>query len=156
MYEKSSQDEEVESIGDSEIEELKNSNQELMLEVEVLKAEKYALEKKLDDLARKNHKLKKVNVALTMENEVTVKELEDLAKLTEEFEEESLRKMRKALISVDAKNKALDELKEELSMKEMSLKVAKVKECDFLVEIDRMDQAIKNSPIAVPQSLNLQ
>ena len=47
LYEKSSQDEEVESIGDSEIEELKNSNQELMLEVEVLKAEKYALEKKL-------------------------------------------------------------------------------------------------------------
>ena len=143
LYEKSGQDDEVESIGDSEIEELKNSNQELMLEVEVLKAEKYALEKKLDDLAKKNHKLKKVNVALTMENEVTVKELEDLARLTEEFEEESLRKMRKTLMSVDAKNKALDELKEELSMKEMSLKVAKVKECDFLVEIDRMDQAIK-------------
>ena len=39
LYEKSSQDDEVESIGDSEIEELKNFNQELMLEVEVLKAE---------------------------------------------------------------------------------------------------------------------
>jgi hypothetical protein len=49
-------------------------------------------------------------VALTMENEVTVKELEDLAKLTEEFEEESSRKMRKALMSVDAKNKALEEV----------------------------------------------
>ena len=46
-------------------------------------------------------------------------------------------------MSVDAKNKALEELKEELSKREMSLKVAKVKECDYLVEIDRKDQAIK-------------
>ena len=65
-----------------------------MLEVEVLKAEKYALKKKLEDLAKRNHKLKMINVALTKENELTVQELEDLAKLTEEFEEESSRKMK--------------------------------------------------------------
>ena len=139
MYEKNSQVDEDESICDSEIEGLKNANQELTLEVEVLKAGKYALEMKLEDLAKRNHKLKKINRAFTKENESPVHELKDLAKLTEEFEEESSRKMRKALMSVDAKNKTLEEVKEELSKKEMFLKIAKVKECDYLVEIDRME-----------------
>ena len=46
-------------------------------------------------------------------------------------------------MSVEAKNKALEEVKEDLSKKQLALKIAKVKECDHLVEIDRMDQAIK-------------
>ena len=142
LYEKSSQEDE-ESVGDSEIEGLKNANQELMLEVEMLKVEKYALEKKVEDLSRRNHKLKKLNASLTKENESTVQELQDLAKLTEEFEEETSRKMRKTLMSIDTKNKALEEIKEEMSKKEVALKIAKVKECDYLVEIDRMEQAIK-------------
>ena len=82
-------------------------------------------------------------MSLTKKNESTVQELKDLAKLTEEFEEEASRKMRKTLMSVEAKNKALEEVKEEMSKKEVSLKIAKVKECDCLVEIDRMEQAIK-------------
>ena len=81
MYEKCSQEDEK-RIGDYEIEGLKNANQELMFEVEVLKVEKYALEKKVEDISKKNHKLKKINKSLTIENESTVQELEDLAKLT--------------------------------------------------------------------------
>ena len=46
-----------------------------MLEVEVFKAEKYALEKKLEDLAKRNHMLKKINVALTKENSQRCKSL---------------------------------------------------------------------------------
>ena len=46
-------------------------------------------------------------------------------------------------MSVEANNKALEEVKEEISKKEVALKIAKVKECDYLVEIDRMEQAIK-------------
>ena len=46
-------------------------------------------------------------------------------------------------MSIDTKNKALEEIKEEMSKKEVSLKIAKVKECDYLVEIDRIEQAIK-------------
>ncbi|KAI9154618.1 hypothetical protein LWI28_028927 [Acer negundo] len=115
-----------------------------MLKVEVLKAEKYALVKKFEDLSKKNHKLKKLNKALAIENEASVQELEDLAKLTEEFEEETSRKMRKTLMSIDAKNKEIEKVKEGMIKKEVALKIAKVKECDYLVEMDQMEQTIKS------------
>ena len=45
-----------------------------------------------------------------------MQELEDLTKPTEEFDEETLRKMRKTLMSVDTKNKAIEEVKEEITV----------------------------------------
>ncbi|KAK1554853.1 hypothetical protein Q3G72_018353 [Acer saccharum] len=109
----------------------------------MLKAEKYALEEMVKDLSNKNHKLRKINKTLTVKNESTVQELEDLAKLTEEFEDEASRKLRKAQMSTEAKNKELEVIIKEMSKKEVALKIAKVKECDYLVEIDRMEQVIK-------------
>ena len=80
---------------------------------------------------------------LEVERNSTLKEFEDLARLFEEFEEEYARKKRKLLMEVERKAKALEETKEALGRKDEALKVAKVKECDFIVNLDKVEKEVK-------------
>ncbi|KAI9174893.1 hypothetical protein LWI28_024212 [Acer negundo] len=108
--------EENEALGKAKIEELEVQNEKLILEVNLLKEENGTFQRK---------------------------EIEDLAKLSEEFEEEYARKTRKLLMEVERKEKAMEETKEALGRKDEALKVAKVKECDYIVNLDTVEKEVK-------------
>ena len=80
---------------------------------------------------------------LEVERNSASKEFEDLARLCEEFEEECARKTRKLLMEAERKAKALEETKEALGRKDEALKVAKVKECDYIVNLDKVEKEVK-------------
>jgi len=46
-------------------------------------------------------------------------------------------------MEVERKAKALEETKEALGRKDEALKVAKVKECDYIVNLDKMEKEVK-------------
>ena len=73
--------------------------------------------------------------------------LENLAKLVEEFEEESARKARKMLMGVEKSTNAALELQAQLNKKEEELKFAKVKECDYIVQLDMAEKELKSFQI---------
>jgi hypothetical protein len=66
--------------------------------------------------------------SLEVEKNATLKDLEDPARLSEEFEDEYAWKARKMQMEVGWKANALKEVKEALSKKKEALKIAKVKE----------------------------
>ncbi|KAK3189589.1 hypothetical protein Dsin_029150 [Dipteronia sinensis] len=79
--------------------------------------------------------LEQDNTKLKLEEELVFKNLDELARLSEEFEEENGRRPRKMLLGVEESAKALRELQEQLNKKEDELKQAKVKECDLIVQL---------------------
>ena len=95
------------------------------------------------ELKSENANLLKEVEALRKERDEANKRAEDLARLVEEQEEDFARKTRKLQLQVELKDKTIDSIKEESSRKEIALKVAKVKQCDCLVELERAEQTIE-------------
>ena len=53
-------------------------------------------------------------------------------------------KSRKMQVEVVQKANMLEEVKETLSKKEEALKIAKVKECDYITQLDRVEKEVKS------------
>ena len=81
---------------------------------------------------------------LGMREKLVSKNLEELAKLSEEFEEEASRKSRKMLMGVEKSTNAVVELQARLHKREDELKHAKVKECDLIVQLDMVENEVKS------------
>ncbi|KAI9176618.1 hypothetical protein LWI28_005111 [Acer negundo] len=134
--------EDKKALGKVKLEELEKQNKKLTLEVNLLKEENGTFRRKVGEVSNKNKELEIQVGRLEVERNSTSKEFEDLAKLCEEFEEEYARKTRKLLMEVDQKVKALEETKEALGRKDETLKVAKVKECDNIVNLDKVEKEV--------------
>ncbi|KAI9186616.1 hypothetical protein LWI28_019090 [Acer negundo] len=102
------------------------------------------LKKKVHDFSTLNKSLREQVVELAKKEELVFKNLEELARHSEEFEEENGRRSRKMLLGVDESSKAIWELQERLNKKEDELKRAKVKECDLIVQLDVAENEIKS------------
>ena len=92
---------------------------------------------------------------LDKKEKVVSKNLEDLTKLMEEFEEENARKSRKMLMGVEKSTNAAIELQSCLNKKEEELKIAKVKECNFIVQLDAAENELKSLQIQKYQGPNI-
>ena len=77
--------------------------------------------------------------------------MENLARLSKEFEDEITRKSRKMQVEVVQKANALKEVKETLSKKEEALKIAKVKECDYIAQLDKVEREVKSLQVKQSQ-----
>ena len=135
--------EDKEALGKVKIEELEMENKKLTLEVNMLKEENATLWRKVGEVSNKNKELEIQVGRLEVERNSTSREFEDLARLFEEFEEECARKTRKMHMEVERKAKALEETKEALGRKDEALKIAKVKECDYIVYVDKVEKKVK-------------
>ena len=138
------EDEKLAKITLVEIGELERDNEKLMLEVRMLKAENGLLRNKVQEFSTSNEELGEQVVMLEEKKKATSKNLEDLAKLSEEFEEENSRRFRKMFIVVEKSTNTVMEFQERLNKKEEELKRTKVKECDFLVQLDMVEQEMKS------------
>ena len=135
--------EDKEALGKVKIEELEVKNEKLTLEVNMLKEENATFRRKVGEVSNKNKELEIQVGRLEVERNSTSREFEDLARLFEEFEEECARKTRKLLMEAERKAKALEETKEALGRKDEALKIAKVKECDYIVYVDKVEKEVK-------------
>ncbi|KAK3225650.1 hypothetical protein Dsin_005512 [Dipteronia sinensis] len=97
----------------------------------------------INELVSKNTDLMMRMEVLEKERDEAIKRAEDLTRIIEEQEEDFTRKTRKMQWQVELKDKAIDAIKEELSRKEVALKVVRVKECDRLVELEKAESTIK-------------
>ncbi|KAK2641027.1 hypothetical protein Ddye_022790 [Dipteronia dyeriana] len=104
-------------------------NEDASLETNGLKSEHGYLMKKVE--------------ALRKERDEAIKRAEDLARLVEEQEEKFTRTSRKMQWKIEQEDKEINAINEELSGKEVALKVAKVKEYDSLVELERAERTIE-------------
>ena len=134
--------EEKEALGKVKVEELEMENKKLTLEVNLLKEENATFWRKVGEVSNKNKELEIQVGRLEVERNSASKEFENLARLFEEFEEECARKTRKLLMEAERKAKALEETKEALGRKDEILKVAKVKECDYIVNLDKVEKEV--------------
>ncbi|KAK3189269.1 hypothetical protein Dsin_028830 [Dipteronia sinensis] len=101
--------------------ELENENKKLHQELELLKEKNETLKKKVQELSDINKKFEKKIVKVEGEMKAISLDLIDLAKLTEEFEEEYGRKTMRLLMEVEKKSNALGEVKEAFKKKEEAL-----------------------------------
>ncbi|KAK1561901.1 hypothetical protein Q3G72_002753 [Acer saccharum] len=124
------EDEKLAKITLVEIGELERDNEKLMLEVRMLKAENGLLRNKVQEFSTSNEELGEQVVMLEEKKKATSKNLEDLAKLSEEFEEENSRRFRKMFIVVEKSTNTVMEFQEWLNKKEDELKRTKVKEVE--------------------------
>ena len=131
-----------EALEKVKVEELETLNKKLTLEVSMLKEENGTFRRKVGEVSNKNKEMEIQVGRLEVERNSASKEFEDLAKLCEEFEEEYARKTRKLLMEVERKAKALEETKEALGRKDEALMVAKVKECDYIVNLDKVEKEV--------------
>ena len=118
-----------------------------MLEVRLLKAENGMLRKKTHEFSALNENLREEVLVLDKKEKEASTNLEDLTKLVEEFEEESARKARKMLMGVEKSTNAALELQAKLNQKEDELKYAKVKKCDYIVQLDVAEKELKSFQI---------
>ena len=81
------QEEEVAKIANEEIGELERENKKLTIEVRLLKAENGMLRKKTQEFSALNENLREEVLVLNKKEKEASTNLEDLAKLVEEFEE---------------------------------------------------------------------
>jgi len=102
------------------------------------------LRKKTQEFSVLNENLREEVLVLDKKEKEASTNLEDLAKLVEEFEEESARKAMKMLLGVEKSTNAALELQAKLSQKEDELKYAKVKECDYIVQLDMAEKELKS------------
>ncbi|KAK3184180.1 hypothetical protein Dsin_031466 [Dipteronia sinensis] len=137
--------------------ELENENKKLCQELELLKEKNETLKEKVQELFDINKKFEKIIAKVESEKKAISRDLLELAKLSEEFEEEYGRKTRRLLMEVEEKSNALGEVKEELKEREEALKIAKVRECDYIGELDNMEKEVNSLKVQHsrrPQSLN--
>ncbi|KAI9182659.1 hypothetical protein LWI28_027605 [Acer negundo] len=99
----------------SEISKLNNENANLMIEVETFRKER----------------------------DEAIKKAKKLARLVEEQEVDFSHKTRKIQWQVELKDKTIDALKKESCKTENALRIAKVKECDYLAKLEKAENAIK-------------
>ena len=130
--------EDKETLGKVKVEELEMQNKKLTLEVNMLKEENGTFRRKVGEVYNKNKELELQVGRLEVERNSASREFEDFARLFEEFEDECARKTRKLLMEVERKGKSLEEMKEALGRKDEALKIAKVKECDYIVYVDKV------------------
>ncbi|KAK0576347.1 hypothetical protein LWI29_015818 [Acer saccharum] len=154
----------------SKMEELKEGNARLQEKIEETSREKEEMreefEKKLQLMKKefesesalemeKANKLQELNKKLVLEimtlrvENGTLKKMngevskQNLARLFEEFEEKCARMTRKLLMEKEQKVKVLEETNEALGRKDEALKIAKVKECDYIVHLDKVEKEVK-------------
>ncbi|KAI9154150.1 hypothetical protein LWI28_021651 [Acer negundo] len=117
---------EEEEVIFKEIGELEKDNTKLKLEVYLLKAENGMLKMKVHNFSTLNKSLEEQVVELAKKEELVSKNLQVLARLSTEVEEDNGRRSRKMLLSVENSTKAVLELQEWLNKKEDELKRAKM------------------------------
>ncbi|KAK4833201.1 hypothetical protein QYF36_000516 [Acer negundo] len=87
--------------------------------------------------------------AIGKERDEAIKKAEGLTRLVEEQKEDFAQETRKIQWQMELKDKIIDALKEESCKTEDALRVAKVKECDYLVTIKILtkEQGIKGENV---------
>ena len=107
---------------------LQKLNKKIILEVKILRVENGTLKKANGEVSNKSKELEGQHERIEAEKCITLKELEDLAMVSKEFEDEIGRKSRTMQREIVQKAKALEEAKGALSKKEEEVEALQVKQ----------------------------
>ena len=134
---------------------LQELNKKLILEVKMLRVENGTLKKTNGKVSNKRKEFEEQIERLEAKKSTILKELENLARVSKEFEDEIGRKSRTMQMEVVQKANALEEIKGALSKKEEALKIAQMKECEFIAQLDKVKnevEVLQVKQIQQPQS----